>query len=192
MRAPMRQSITPSGSVRGWFGIASIPADEGRRITMADNTHSDALVLFGASGDLAKKMTFPSLYKLERRGVLNVPVIGVAFSDWDDAQMRQHARDAIVAAGVTLDEDVFHSFAARMRFVKGDYGDPATFARVKQTLGAATRPLFYLEIPPSLFEKVVLQLSAAGLTKGCRVVIEKPFGHDLESARALNKSLLTV
>src|SRR4051812_260198 len=188
-------SRAPSGSVRQRFGVASRfggTRTRGEVSTMADDTHSDALVLFGASGDLAKKMTFPSLYKLERRGVLNVPVVGVAFSDWDDAQMRQHARDAIVAAGVTLDEDVFRSFAARMRFVKGDYGDPATFARVKQTLGAATRPLFYLEIPPSLFEKVVLQLSAAGLTKGCRVVIEKPFGHDLESARALNKSLLTV
>ena len=159
---------------------------------MAENTKSDALVLFGASGDLAKKMTFPSLYKLELRGVLNVPVVGVAFSDWDDEQMRQHARDAIVAAGVVIEEDVFRSFAARMRFVKGDYGDPATFAGVKAAIGGATHPLFYLEIPPSLFEKVVLQLHAAGLTPGCRVVIEKPFGHDLASARALNKSLLSV
>ena len=159
---------------------------------MAENTHSDALVLFGASGDLAKKMTFPSLYKLEQRGVLNVPVVGVAFSDWDDDEMRQHAHDAIVAAGVTIDEKVFRSFAARMRFVKGDYSEAVTFSRVKDALGGAKHPLFYLEIPPSLFDKVVLQLSAAGLTAGCRVVIEKPFGHDLESARELNKSLLTV
>jgi len=159
---------------------------------MAEDRSSDALVLFGASGDLAKKMTFPSLYKLERRGGLNVPVIGVAFSDWDDEQMRQHARDAIVAAGVALDEAVFRSFAARMRFVKGDYAEAATFESVKKVLGDAERPLFYLEIPPSLFERVVLQLHAAELTSGCRVVIEKPFGHDLVSARALNKSLLTV
>jgi glucose-6-phosphate 1-dehydrogenase len=159
---------------------------------MAENTHSDALVLFGASGDLAKKMTFPSLYKLECRGVLGVPVVGVAFSDWDDEQMRQHAHDAIVAAGVKFDEKVFRSFAARMRFVKGDYGDAATFARVKDAIGGAKRPLFYLEIPPSLFDKVVLQLHAAGLTPGCRVVIEKPFGHDFASACALNQSLLTV
>jgi glucose-6-phosphate 1-dehydrogenase len=159
---------------------------------MEENTQSDALVLFGASGDLAKKMTFPSLYKLERRGVLKVPVVGVALSDWDDDQMRRHARDAIVAAGVALDEDAFRSFAKRMRFVKGDYGDAATFAAVKQALAGAQHPLFYLEIPPSLFEKVVLQLHAAGLTPGCRVVIEKPFGHDLASARELNKSLLSV
>lgn len=159
---------------------------------MADDRHSDALVLFGASGDLAKKMTFPSLYKLEKRGVLNVPVVGVAFSDWDDEQMRQHAREAIVAAGVDLDETTFRALAARMRFVKGDYGEASTFEAVKSAIGAARRPLFYLEIPPSLFEKVVLQLNAAGLTTGCRVVIEKPFGHDLPSARALNKTLLTV
>ena len=115
-----------------------------------------------------------------------LPLVGVAFSDWDDQQMRQHAREAIVAAGVTLDESVFRSFAARMRFVKGDYGEAATFETVKQVLGGAQHPLFYLEIPPSLFERVVLQLHAAGLTPGCRVVIEKPFGHDLVSARALN------
>jgi len=159
---------------------------------MADDRHAGALVLFGASGDLAKKMTFPSLYKLEERGMLKVPVVGVAFSDWDDEQMRQHAREAIVAAGVELDEGVFGSLAARMRFVKGDYGEASTFASVKSALGGAPRPLFYLEIPPSLFSKVVLQLHDAGLTPGCRVVIEKPFGHDLPSARALNKTLLTV
>jgi len=159
---------------------------------MTEATRSDALVLFGASGDLAKKMTFPSLYKLERRGALGVPVVGVAFSDWDDDGMRKHARDAIVEAGVELDEATFRTFAARMRFVKGDYGDAATFERVKSVLAGAQHPLFYLEIPPSLFEKVVLQLHAAELTSGARVVIEKPFGHDLLSARALNKSLLTV
>ncbi|MDX2175781.1 MAG: glucose-6-phosphate dehydrogenase [Candidatus Sumerlaeia bacterium] len=159
---------------------------------MGDDRQSDAMVLFGASGDLAKKMTFPSLYKLEQRGVLNVPVVGVAFSDWDDEQMRQHAREAIVAAGVALDEGIFRALAARMRFVKGDYGEASTFEAVKSAIGGARRPLFYLEIPPSLFEKVVLQLHAAGLTPGCRVVIEKPFGHDLPSARALNKTLLTV
>jgi glucose-6-phosphate 1-dehydrogenase len=159
---------------------------------MGDDRQSDAMVLFGASGDLAKKMTFPSLYMLEKRGVLGVPVVGVAFSDWDDEQMRQHAREAIVAAGVEIDETTFRALAARMRFVRGDYGEASTFERVKSALGGARRPLFYLEIPPSLFEKVALQLQAAGLTPGCRVVIEKPFGHDLPSARALNKTLLTV
>jgi glucose-6-phosphate 1-dehydrogenase len=159
---------------------------------MADDRSSDALVLFGASGDLAKKMTFPSLYKLEERGALKVPVVGVAFSDWDDDGMRKHAHDAIVAAGCKPEDRVFRSLAARMRFVKGDYGEAATFEGVKSVLGGAEHPLFYLEIPPSLFERVVLQLHAAGLTDGCRVVIEKPFGHDLVSARALNKTLLTV
>ena len=113
---------------------------------MADDRHSDALVLFGASGDLAKKMTFPSLYKLEQRGVLKVPVVGVAFTDWDDEQMRQHAREAIVGAGVDLDETTFRSLAARMRFVKGDYGEASTFEAVKSAIGGARRPLFYLEI----------------------------------------------
>jgi glucose-6-phosphate 1-dehydrogenase len=159
---------------------------------MESSTRSDALVLFGASGDLAKKMTFPSLFQLERRGTLDVPVIGVALSDWDDEAMRKHAREAVAAAGVALDEAVFRKLAARMRFVKGDYGEASTFARLKDVLGGAQRPLFYLEIPPSLFERVVLQLHAAGLTSGARVVIEKPFGHDLLSARALNKSLLSV
>jgi len=159
---------------------------------MESSTRSDALVLFGASGDLARKMTFPSLYQLERRGVLQVPVIGVALSDWDDEAMRNHARDAIVAAGVALDDGVFRRLAARMRFIKGDYGDQGTFLRLKELLGGAKHPLFYLEIPPSLFEKVVLQLHAVGLTEGARVVIEKPFGHVLASARALNKSLLSV
>ncbi|MEW6271036.1 MAG: glucose-6-phosphate dehydrogenase, partial [Thermodesulfobacteriota bacterium] len=143
---------------------------------MESSTRSDALVLFGASGDLARKMTFPSLYHLERRGVLQVPVVGVAFSDWDDDAMRAQARDAIAAAGVAIDDAVFRALAARMRFVKGDYGKEDTFARLRAVLGGARRPLFYLEIPPSLFEKVVLQLHAAGLTAGARVVIEKPFG----------------
>jgi glucose-6-phosphate 1-dehydrogenase len=106
--------------------------------------------------------------------------------------MRKHAREAVAAAGVALDEAVFRKLAARMRFVKGDYGEASTFARLKDVLGGAQRPLFYLEIPPSLFERVVLQLHAAGLTSGARVVIEKPFGHDLLSARTLNKSLLSV
>jgi glucose-6-phosphate 1-dehydrogenase len=160
---------------------------------MAENTHSDALVLFGATGDLAKKMTFPSLYKLERRGALKVPVVvGVALDPWDDAEMVKRARAAIVAAGIQVDETTFGALAQRMRFVSGNYDDAGTFERLKAALGGAQHPLFYLEIPPSLFEKVVLQLHAATLTPGARVVIEKPFGHDLTSARALNKSLLTV
>ncbi len=160
---------------------------------MAENsTHSDALVLFGATGDLARKMTYPSLYQLERRGVLKVPVIGVALDPWDDEEMRKRARAAIVAAGISIDEAVFASLASRMRYVAGNYDEASTFTRVREALAGAKHPLFYLEIPPALFEKVVLQLHAAGLTEGARVVIEKPFGHDLTSARALNKSLLSV
>ena len=152
---------------------------------------SDALVLFGASGDLAKKMTFPSLYMLAKRGQVEMPVIGVALADWDDEGMRTHARKSIEEAGIAVDDAVFRQLAGRMRFVGGDYGNPDTFARLKQALGGAKHPLFYLEIPPALFQRVVKSLSDAGLTPGARVVIEKPFGHDLTSARALNSSLLS-
>jgi glucose-6-phosphate 1-dehydrogenase len=159
---------------------------------MMELNRSDALVLFGASGDLARKMTFPSLYMLAKRGKIDMPVIGVALDAWDDDGMRAHARTSIEEAGIRVDDAVWKPLAARMRFVSGDYGKPETFARLKALLGNAQRPLFYLEIPPSLFQRVVQALSDAGLTKGARVVIEKPFGHDLASARALNASLLSV
>ena len=157
-------------------------------------TTSDALVLFGASGDLARKMTFPSLYRLAARGALDVPVIGVASTEWDDDAMRTHAKDAIRDAGISLDEAVFAKFAGRMRYLCGDYTDPALFRALGAALSGvgARRPLFYLEIPPSLFEKVVVQLHDAELTANARIVIEKPFGRDLESARALNRHLLSM
>ncbi|HZR84424.1 MAG TPA: glucose-6-phosphate dehydrogenase [Candidatus Binatia bacterium] len=155
---------------------------------------SDAIVLFGASGDLAKKMTFPSLYKLFARGLVDLPVVGVALTDWDDRAMREHARQAIAAAGVSVDDATFERFAKRMRFVSGDYGKQETFVAVKNLLRelGLQRPLFYLEIPPSLFEPVVVQLHSAGLTANARVVIEKPFGRDLASARALNEHLQSM
>ncbi len=155
---------------------------------------SDAIVLFGASGDLATKMTFPSLYKLAARGLLDVPVVGVALSDWSDDQMRSHAHAAIAGAGITIDESVFAPLARRMSFVAGDYGKKETFLAVKKILAAAgaRHPLLYLEIPPSLFEKVTVQLHEARLTGGARVVIEKPFGHDLASAQALNQHLSSL
>ncbi|HEY6145824.1 MAG TPA: glucose-6-phosphate dehydrogenase [Solirubrobacterales bacterium] len=153
---------------------------------------ADVLAIFGISGDLAKKMTFRALYKLEERGKLDCPIVGVAIDEWDDEQLRRHARDAIGATVGDPDEDVFARLAARLTYVQGDYADADTFARVGKALGDAKRPVFYLEIPPSLFATVVQGLGAAGLTENAHVVIEKPFGHDLESARKLNTELCSV
>ena len=150
---------------------------------------ADVLVVFGISGDLAKVMTFRSLYRLERRHLLDAPIVGVAFDDWDDAQLHAHARAAIVAAGEQLDEDVFARLANRMSYLRGDFGDAETYTRVADAIAGAQRPVFYLEIPPSLFGPVVGGLDQAGLTGQARVVIEKPFGHDLASARALSAEL---
>jgi glucose-6-phosphate 1-dehydrogenase len=152
---------------------------------------ADVLVVFGISGDLAKVMTFRSLYRLERRGLLTCPVVGVAVDDWTTEDLRQHARKAIEATGEPLDEQVFERFAGRLSYLAGDFGDPATFERVGAAIGQATTPVFYLEIPPFLFGTVIKGLADAGLTKGARVVVEKPFGHDLASARALNDEVHT-
>ncbi|HET7590921.1 MAG TPA: glucose-6-phosphate dehydrogenase [Solirubrobacterales bacterium] len=150
---------------------------------------ADVLTVFGISGDLAKKMTFRALYRLEARGKLDCPIVGVAIDDWSTEQLREHARAAIAATVEDPDEDVFARLADRFSYVQGDYADPATFARVAEAVGEAKRPVFYLEVPPSLFLTVVEGLSAAGLAGNAKVVIEKPFGHDLESARALNAEL---
>ncbi|HEY2600371.1 MAG TPA: glucose-6-phosphate dehydrogenase [Thermoleophilaceae bacterium] len=147
---------------------------------------ADVFVAFGITGDLAKVMTFNSLYRLEQRGLLSCPIVGVAVDDWTVDDLRQHARDAIVGCGTTLDEEVFKRFAARLSYVRGDFGDPATFERLATVLREPRSPVFYLEIPPFLFGNVIKGLADAGLTKSARVVVEKPFGHDLESARALN------
>jgi glucose-6-phosphate 1-dehydrogenase len=161
---------------------------------MGKNTEqsADVLAIFGISGDLAKKMTFRALYKLEERGKLDCPIVGVAIDEWDDEQLRRHARDAIGATVAEPDEDVISRLAARLTYVQGDYADAETFKRVGEALGDATRPVFYLEIPPSLFATVVQGLGATGLTENAHVVIEKPFGHDLESARELNSELCAV
>ncbi|HEX6456322.1 MAG TPA: glucose-6-phosphate dehydrogenase [Solirubrobacterales bacterium] len=153
---------------------------------------ADVLAIFGISGDLAKKMTFRALYRLEAAGKLDVPIVGVAIDDWDDAKLREHAREAIGATVGSPDEDVFDRLAERLTYVQGDYEDPGTFARVGKALGEAKRPVFYLEIPPALFATVVKGLGEAGLAASAHVVIEKPFGHDLESARALNAELCEV
>jgi glucose-6-phosphate 1-dehydrogenase len=150
------------------------------------------LAIFGISGDLAKKMTFRALYRLEAAGKLEAPIVGVAIDDWDDEQLRGHARESIAASVEDPDEDVFGRLAERLTYVQGDYGDEDTYRRVGERLNGAERPVFYLEIPPSLFATVVQGLGRAGLTEGSHVVIEKPFGHDLQSARELNAELCRV
>ena len=153
------------------------------------NATADVLVIFGITGDLARVMTFLSLYRLERRGLLDVPIVGVAVDDWTVEQLRQRARDSIVATGEQLDEDVFARLAARFSYVSGDFADDATYGRVAQAIAGRQRPVFYLEIPPFLFGRVVKGLHDAGLTANARVVVEKPFGHDRASAIALAEEL---
>ena len=122
-------------------------------------------VVFGITGDLAKVMTFHSLYRLERRGLLSCPIVGVAVSDWSAEDLRSHARDAIVACGEEIDEAVFDRLAARMSYVSGDFGDAGTYERVARAIGDAKCPVFYLEIPPFLFGRVIKGLTEAGLTE---------------------------
>ena len=149
---------------------------------------SDALVFFGASGDLAHKQIFPALYAMTKRNVLNVPIVGVAQSDWDLAQLRNRARDSIEhSAGGIDDRRAFNQLLSRLQYVDGDYKDADTFVRLKVALGKVLHPAHYLAIPPGLFADVIQQLGAAGLANGARVVVEKPFGHDLASARRLNR-----
>jgi glucose-6-phosphate 1-dehydrogenase len=155
-------------------------------------TRSDALVIFGISGDLAKKMTFISLYHLAKRGLLDIPVIGVAFSDWSDEDLRNHARQSVEASGTKIDESVWATFSAKLSYIKGDYTKAETYSAVKDALGSATTPLFYLEIPPGLFLGTVQGLHGAGLLGNARVVIEKPFGHDYDSAVALYGDLAKI
>jgi glucose-6-phosphate 1-dehydrogenase len=152
-------------------------------------TTADALVFFGATGDLAYKKIFPSLQAMARRGHLDLPVIGVAKAGWDLEQFKARARDSLDKHG-GFDAQAGPKLLGLLRYVDGDYGDAATFAQLRQTLGAAQRPMHYLAIPPALFPKVVEQLVAAGCTQGARVVVEKPFGHDEASATALNEVLL--
>jgi glucose-6-phosphate 1-dehydrogenase len=156
---------------------------------MGPTLPADVLTIFGISGDLARKMTFRALYRLEAAGKLRCPIVGVAIDEWDDEKLRAHAREAIEATVKSPDEDVLRRLAERLSYVQGDYGDPATFERVGKAVGDAERPVFYLEIPPALFCTVVKGLAAVGLTEHARVVIEKPFGHDLQSARELNAEL---
>src|SRR5262245_2627385 len=152
---------------------------------------ADVLVVFGITGDLAKVMTFRSLYRLDARGLLDCPIVGVAVDDWNDDQLKERARSSIEGTGEKLDEKIFDRFAERLSYVSGDFSDAATYEHVGDAISGASTPVFYLEIPPFLFGTVVKGLSEAGLTQTGRVVVEKPFGHDTESARELADELHT-
>jgi glucose-6-phosphate 1-dehydrogenase len=152
-------------------------------------SHSDALVFFGATGDLAYKKIFPALQAMIKRGHLNVPVIGVAKADWNLDQLKERARDSLEKHG-GLDAAAFAKLSSLLRYVDGDYKDAATFQAIRQELGSAQRPAHYLAIPPILFGLVVEQLAKSSCTSGARVIIEKPFGRDLASAQELNRILL--
>jgi glucose-6-phosphate 1-dehydrogenase len=149
----------------------------------------DVFVIFGITGDLARVMTFRSLYRLEQRKLLDCPIVGVAVDDWTHDQLVERARTSIVATGEDLDEEVFARLAKRMSYVSGDFADDATYQKVGQAIAGKHDVVYYLEIPPSLFAMVIKGLATAGLTKGARVVVEKPFGHDQASARALADEL---
>ena len=155
-------------------------------------TRSDALVLFGVTGDLARKMIFPALYAMEKRGTLKVPVIGVAFPNWSLEHLRNRITDSIKRSGGIDDKRALRRLLSRFSYVSGDYKDPATFAALKKTLGRARRPAHYLAIPPSLFETVIQGIGAANLSQHARVIVEKPFGRDLASARELNRVARSV
>jgi len=147
---------------------------------------SDALVLFGVTGDLAHKMIFPALYAMVRRGALEVPVVGVASSRWSLAQLRARATESVRQSGAKVERRALGRLLSLLRYVSGDYHDPATFVELRRALGNARRPAHYLAIPPALFGTVINGLAAAGLADQARVIVEKPFGRDLASARELN------
>jgi glucose-6-phosphate 1-dehydrogenase len=153
---------------------------------------SDAFVFFGATGDLAHKKIFPALQNMVRRGTLRAPVIGVAKAGWTLEQLRDRARDSVKTYGGGVDEAAFGKLVSLLRYIDGDYNDPATFEALRRELGTAERPAHYLAVPSSLFGTVARSLGKSGCAKGARVIIEKPFGHDLASARELNETLHEV
>ena len=153
---------------------------------------SDALVVFGVTGDLANKQIFPALYAMCQRGSLTVPVVGVAARDWRIEQLRAYAAKSVREHDAAYDEAALDRLLAQLHYVSGDYNNPATFSALKQALGTAKRPAYYLAIPPALFPTVIQQLGAAGLAENARVIVEKPFGRDLASARELNRVALEV
>jgi glucose-6-phosphate 1-dehydrogenase len=168
------------------------PSSTAQVTNSGEHIPSDAFVFFGATGDLAHKKIFPSLQAMIKRGNLNVPVIGVAKAGWNLEQLRERARDGITKFGGGVDEAAFAKLVSLLNYIDGDYEDPSTFTKLRTMLGQAKHPAHYLAIPPSLFGTVVEALGKSGCAKDARVIIEKPFGHDLASARALNKILLSV
>jgi glucose-6-phosphate 1-dehydrogenase len=166
---------------------AQTPA--GRRTRDGGKEHGDVLVVFGITGDLARVMTFRSLYRLEKGGLLSFPIVGVAVDDWTVGQLVERARQSIIATGEEFDPMVFERFAARLSYVRVDFADASTYARVGHAIEGGTAPVFYLEIPPFLFGTVIAGPAQAGLTGSARIVVEKPFGHDRASARALADEL---
>jgi len=167
------------------MSAAATPDGHSSAAAEPGDAEADVLVIFGITGDLAKVMTFHSLYRLEKRGLLNCPIVGVAGDDWTVEHLREHARECIEGTGEQVEPAVFDRFAARLSYVSGDFTDAGTYSSLAAAVGGALSPVFYLEIPPFLFGPVIKQLTDAGLTKTGRVVVEKPFGHDLASARAL-------
>ncbi len=170
----------------------SVAPAAGATVTAPVHVPSDAFVFFGATGDLAHKKIFPSLQAMIKRGNLNVPVIGVAKAGWNLDQLRERARDGIAQYGGGVDEKAFARLLELLKYIDGDYQDPNTFTQLRQMLDGAKHPAHYLAIPPSLFATVVEALGKSECASGARVIIEKPFGHDLASARALNAILLSV
>jgi glucose-6-phosphate 1-dehydrogenase len=158
-------------------------------MTSTEPGPADVFVVFGITGDLAKVMTFHSLYRLEARGLLDCPIVGVAFDDWSLDDLRDHARKAIVDCGEKVDAKVFDRLAKRFSYVQGDFSADETYERVAHEIKGAETPVFYLEIPPSLFGMTIKGLHDAGMTENARVVVEKPFGHDLDSARELAEDI---
>ena len=150
-------------------------------------SHSDALVIFGVTGDLAHKMIFPALYAMVKKGALKVPVIGVAFPKWSMERLHKRVTDSIERSGGIDNKRALQHLLSLLKYVSGDYKEPGTFTAIKEVLGKARRPAHYLAIPPSLFETVIEGLGAAKLAEHARVIVEKPFGRDLASARELNK-----
>src|SRR6201982_3310179 len=163
----------------------------GGDMTRPAATPANALGFFGITGDWGKNKTFRPPSRRERRGELRCRVVGIGRDEWSDATLREHARQAIEDSGEKISEHVFQRLAGRLSMVSGDYQDPKTYDRVAHAIEGRHTPVFYLEIPPSLFGRVVEGLAGPGLTQGARVAVEKPFGHDLASARALNAELHT-
>ena len=149
---------------------------------------SDALVFFGATGDLAYKQIFPALQALVRRGHLDIPIIAVASTPWSLDELKARAKDSVEKHG-GIDQEAFAKLASLLQYVQGDYAEPATYTKLRQALGSAARPLYYLAIPPSLFATVAAGLAKTDSVKNSRVVVEKPFGRDLASAQALSHTM---